>query len=109
MHPGDSAADTTEHALPTSDVGIEPSQVVADTAQFDEAAGAGEQSVANVEAIAVTPAISQPAMLTAEPVPPAQLGPWRRMGHEVVAGVQTLLSAAVYATLIVTFGFQVAR
>ena len=30
-------------------------------------------------------------------------------GTEVVAGVQTLLSAAVYATLIVTFGFQVAR
>jgi signal peptidase I len=34
---------------------------------------------------------------------------WRRAGREVVAGVQTLLSAAVYATLIVTFGFQVAR
>ena len=31
------------------------------------------------------------------------------MGREVVAGVQTLVSAAVYATLIVTFGFQVAR
>jgi len=34
---------------------------------------------------------------------------WRRAAREVVAGVQTLLSAAVYATLIVTFGFQVAR
>ncbi len=34
---------------------------------------------------------------------------WRRIGAEVVAGLQTLLSAAVYATLIVTFGFQVAR
>jgi signal peptidase I len=34
---------------------------------------------------------------------------WRSIGTEVVAGVQTLLSAAVYATLIVTFGFQVAR
>ena len=34
---------------------------------------------------------------------------WRSIGAEVVAGVQTLLSAAVYATLIVTFGFQVAR
>lgn len=32
-----------------------------------------------------------------------------RLGHEVLSGVQTLLSAAVYATLIVTFGFQVAR
>ncbi len=34
---------------------------------------------------------------------------WRRVGREVVSGVQTLVSAAVYATLIVTFGFQVAR
>ena len=34
---------------------------------------------------------------------------WRRAGREVLAGVQTLLSAAVYATLIVTFGFQVER
>src|SRR5437773_10886613 len=34
---------------------------------------------------------------------------WIRMGQEIVAGVQTLVSAAVYATLIVTFGFQVAR
>jgi signal peptidase I len=37
------------------------------------------------------------------------VGPWTRMGHEVVAGLQTLVSAAVYATLIVTFGVQVAR
>src|SRR5258707_806861 len=34
---------------------------------------------------------------------------WSRMGHEMMAGVQTLVSAAVYATLIVTFGVQVAR
>ncbi len=32
-----------------------------------------------------------------------------RIGEEVVAWVKTLASAAVYATLIVTFGFQVAR
>jgi signal peptidase I len=37
------------------------------------------------------------------------LGAWKRMGSEILAGVQTLVSAAVYATLIVTFGFQVAR
>jgi signal peptidase I len=35
--------------------------------------------------------------------------PWMRMGREIASGVQTLVSAAVYATLIVTFGFQVAR
>ena len=34
---------------------------------------------------------------------------WTRAGRELVSAVQTLLSAAVYATLIVTFGFQVAR
>jgi signal peptidase I len=42
------------------------------------------------------------------PKPPRRLT-WRRIGREVVATTQTLLSAAVYATLIVTFGFQVAR
>src|SRR4249919_1767007 len=43
--------------------------------------------------------------------PPAAPGPsaWSRAGQEVVAGLKTLVSAAVYATLIVTFGFQVAR
>ena len=34
---------------------------------------------------------------------------WARAGLEIVSGLQTLVSAAVYATLIVTFGFQVAR
>ncbi len=43
--------------------------------------------------------------ISAEP----RVSVWRRLGREVVAGVQTLISAAVYATLIVTFGFQVAR
>lgn len=33
----------------------------------------------------------------------------KQVGEEVVAWVKTLASAAVYATLIVTFGFQVAR
>jgi signal peptidase I len=41
--------------------------------------------------------------------PAEQVGSWTRMGREIVSGVQTLVSAAVYATLIVTFGFQVAR
>ena len=45
------------------------------------------------------------------PVVPRQtlLSSWTRLGAELVAGVQTLFSAGVYATLIVTFGFQVAR
>jgi signal peptidase I len=36
-------------------------------------------------------------------------GTWKRIGAEILSGVQTLFSAAVYATLIVTFCFQVAR
>ena len=48
------------------------------------------------------------------PPPPAELASpreslWVRMGREVMTGLQTLVSAAVYATLIVTFGVQVAR
>jgi signal peptidase I len=48
---------------------------------------------------------------TAEPsAQPASRGrQWRTAAKEVAAGVQTLVSAAVYAALIVTFGFQVAR
>ena len=38
-----------------------------------------------------------------------QSAPWSRVGREIASGLQTLVSAAVYATLIVTFGFQVAR
>jgi signal peptidase I len=52
------------------------------------------------------------AMLTgvSEPAAEPSVGAaWRRVGAEVLSGVQTLFSAAVYATLIVTFCFQVAR
>jgi signal peptidase I len=38
-----------------------------------------------------------------------QPGALARAGEELLAWLKTLLSAAVYATLIVTFGFQVAR
>jgi signal peptidase I len=43
------------------------------------------------------------------PARPAVRLPLRRLGEELLAWVKTLASAAVYATLIVTFGFQVAR
>jgi signal peptidase I len=36
-------------------------------------------------------------------------GRWQHFGRELVAGARTLLAAAVYATFIVTFVFQVAR
>jgi signal peptidase I len=60
-----------------------------------------------LELRALMPASIEQAPLVAEPS--AEAGAWRRMGHEIMAGLQTLVSAAVYATLIVTFGFQVAR
>jgi signal peptidase I len=40
---------------------------------------------------------------------PARPSAFARVAEELVAWVKTLVSAAVYATLIVTFGFQVAR
>jgi signal peptidase I len=46
-------------------------------------------------------------VVTAPPEPREDL--WRRVGREAVSAIQTLLSAAVYATLIVTFVVQVAR
>jgi hypothetical protein len=55
-------------------------------------------------ALEVAPAFDAAAPATV-PGPSA----WARAGQEVVAGLKTLVSAAVYATLIVTFGFQVAR
>ena len=64
----------------------------------------------------IEPAPAAPAAATPPLVPAAVYagaGPGAvRMSHvreELVAWLKTLLSAAVYATLIVTFGFQVAR
>jgi signal peptidase I len=73
------------------------------------------QSVAAIppvqEDIPTPPAVAfegQPSeVITSAPLPQDSM--WLRLGREVVSAVQTLLSAAVYATLIVTFGFQVAR
>src|ERR1043165_4108008 len=43
-------------------------------------------------------------------IEPATTSPvWARAWREVTSGLQTLVSAAVYATLIVTFVVQVAR
>jgi len=55
------------------------------------------------------PAVSSPEPSVIDLTAEAPIGPWQRMGREIVAGLQTLVSAAVYATLIVTFGVQVAR
>ena len=57
------------------------------------------------EGPAVAP-LSAPALEATSFEPPTVAG---RIAEEVVAWLKTLASAAVYATLIVTFGFQVAR
>jgi signal peptidase I len=65
-------------------------------------------------------AASQPSAAASGPVEPSaplvrpvEAGGWSRtfarVGEELVAWMKTVVSAAVYATLIVTFGFQVAR
>jgi signal peptidase I len=66
-----------------------------------------ESQVPRVEFLTPVPE----AAVSTLPIQPAEtaVSAWKRMGREIVAGVQTLVSAAVYATLIVTFGFQVAR
>ncbi len=71
-----------------------------------EAVGAGIGIPEPVSSPAVDP---EPVLELTPALQPVAGGRWKRIGTEVLAGVQTLLSAAVYATLIVTFGFQVAR
>ena len=60
-----------------------------------------------------SPADAQADAAPADPVIVKSRRPFRqtaaRVGEELVAWFKTLVSAAVYATLIVTFGFQVAR
>jgi signal peptidase I len=62
-----------------------------------------------VQARAVEAAVIEMPAVSENPAVLETPGAWRRLAAEIFAGVQTLFSAAVYATLIVTFGFQVAR
>jgi signal peptidase I len=61
---------------------------------------------ANLPPLANVPPVAASAPAVARPVAGHRLAQVR---DELVAWLKTLLSAAVYATLIVTFGFQVAR
>ena len=80
------------------------------TLDFEPAAQAFESAALAADAppgLVDIPPAAAPAAPAALPVD------WRvvraRLWQEILSGVQTLVSAAVYATLIVTFGFQVAR
>src|SRR5262245_40050752 len=74
-------------------------------------------AAAPLEPAAAPDITDEPAVSEAPPAPPTpprlalerSREAWTRISHDVVVGLQTLVSAAVYATLIVTFGFQVAR
>jgi signal peptidase I len=97
----------SEHA-DTADLTFEPLPPGTVTPALDPS-GAPNAPLSS-EFITYLPHAAQSHAPEASAVPPVEsVGAWRRMGQEIVAGLQTLLSAAVYATLIVTFGFQVAR
>jgi signal peptidase I len=111
-HPDDFTASPAPAAAPVDAVSPidAPADVRADIAmsmatEQDDLLSLSPASI-TVPAVA-TPANALPPASAPSPIVRASL--WRRVAAEVTAGVQTLFSAAVYATLIVTFGFQVAR
>lgn len=98
--PGDAAPTRTWAAVEATNL-LHPGSTA-----FSKASGASEPSP-------TPPATLQPAPVqydTRRDRPRRSIGQVvARMGEELVAWFKTLVSAAVYATLIVTFGFQVAR
>jgi len=115
-------ADTSDFtfSLPATELDAVPPPV-AETPAPSPADVAAELPTVNSTALVPTVSAEHSLAVAAELLPPVSLappaieavepaaGPWKRMGSEILAGLQTLVSAAVYATLIVTFGFQVAR
>jgi signal peptidase I len=85
--------------------------VPTDLALVAHQAGATDVERAGEVAIAESGAapVEQIARLPQDIQPPGWSISFARIGEELLAWFKTLLSAAVYATLIVTFGFQVAR
>jgi signal peptidase I len=96
-----------------------PSEPVAPPSEHHDPSSHPSQDEPPIQASYEAPAV--PAFVTGEPLPAA--GPpalaetasvdgtplATRIADELIAWLKTLASAAVYATLIVTFGFQVAR
>jgi signal peptidase I len=78
-----------------------------DTPAHHEADRLIAESAARFQAPTVTPIQIQPT--ATHPVVADRTPSLVRVGEELLAWLKTLTSAAVYATLIVTFGFQVAR
>jgi signal peptidase I len=76
-------------------------------------AGSATPGLYDTESLAAEPsAAAVPAEASDSPAgsdDPAAVSAWRLRGRDALAGIQTLFSAAIYATLVVTFGVQVAR
>ena len=99
-------------ALPTSDFHAIDSHVGAsahDEAQVHHLTDTS--TLDDLPIIAAGLSVSENPATELAPVAPREtvMSSWKKLSAELVAGVQTLFSAGVYATLIVTFGFQVAR
>jgi signal peptidase I len=105
--------DTDQPLVPDFAPGPDPMETASPREHMSPASGSeAEADSANVELLvplagATEVPLAPPALppIESESIPSR----WRRVGREFAGGVQTLFSAAVYATLIVTFGFQVAR
>jgi signal peptidase I len=73
------------------------------------AAGLNPPQASSTETPLESPTAAPLEVESLEPAHPDHESRWARATRDLVSGLQTLISAAVYATLIVTFGFQVAR
>jgi signal peptidase I len=97
--------------LPTAEHDAAPSERTAapDVAGEPVDAAAAQPLFSHPDAAAHEPSAVNEPVLIQDGARHDFWSPWARMGRELLAGAQTLVSAAVYATLIVTFAFQVAR
>jgi signal peptidase I len=109
------AVDTIQPAAPAvAEVGVSPTPVESAEPAASEPLDAYKPLDAPEPVLDASPPtlnMSQPTGINdaAPGAQPVSRDTWGRIGREIASGIQTLVSAAVYATLIVTFGFQVAR
>ncbi len=100
------------HGEPARGAAGEAAPLVLEAPAVSDQVGTEDAAAAPPEAESARPTVPPPP-LRAEAEPPAAARPrpshWAVVRAELVAWIKTLGSAAVYATLIVTFGFQVAR
>jgi signal peptidase I len=110
-HPQPYAEITDIDAGPASDA--EPVLFASPSAETDDVSALSISRPLQLELVADTGFAGDAELQSGGQIALAPAEPWSdhwaRAGRDLVSGLQTLVSAAVYATLIVTFGFQVAR